>query len=77
MLAAPEVARGMLVLRGVTAAYVPAFQTHAQMHPRVALFHALFADMYAGMGEFDSVQVFTTILLDKGHSISSVKLAAD
>jgi hypothetical protein len=53
-----EMLGGVLVLRRVTTAHVPANETHAQVHPGVAGFYAVFADVRVRLCELDLVQVY-------------------
>jgi hypothetical protein len=48
---------GVLVLRRIATADVPAFQAHPQMNPGVAHFQALFATLRAGLYVSDLIQV--------------------
>jgi hypothetical protein len=59
MLALMEVLRGMLVFRRVTAANVSTNKAQPQMDPRVSGLNAFFADVLAGLAEFDLVEVRT------------------
>jgi sulfite reductase beta subunit-like hemoprotein len=54
-----KVFRRVLILRGVAAAHVAALQAQAQMHPAVAHFHALLANMNICSGYCDLVEVRT------------------
>ncbi len=59
MLLAMEVFRGVLVLRRIATAHVPAFHAQAQVHPAVALFQALFADMRIRARDFNLIEMRT------------------
>jgi hypothetical protein len=52
-----KVSRGVLVLGGIAAAHVPAFQAHAQVDPGVAGLHAVFTNVLVGSGDADLVEV--------------------
>jgi hypothetical protein len=64
MAAVLEVFGGVLVLRRIAAPHVPADHAHPQVNPGVAHFHALFADMRAGGGELDLIQMLAFL----GHN---------
>jgi hypothetical protein len=51
----------MLVLRGITAANVSAFQTKPQVDPRIAKFNALFADINICLRNLDLFHVRTAL----------------
>jgi len=57
MLRRVEVFCGVLVLRRVAAAYVSTFQAKPQVDPGVAQLHALRANVNAGMGDFNRIEV--------------------
>ena len=57
MLNLMKMLRGVLVLRRIAAAYVAADQAKAQVHPLIAHFHALFANVLVGGLKFDLIQV--------------------
>ena len=65
-----KVLRGVLVLRRIAAAHVPADQAHAKMYPAVAHLHALFTNVLAGLGDFDLVGMSTGLR----HSLSPLEL---
>jgi hypothetical protein len=50
--------RGMLILGRVAASCVAANHAHPQMHPGVAGFDAVFADVLTGRRNFDLIQMF-------------------
>jgi hypothetical protein len=54
-----EMRGGVLVLRGVTAAYVPTDEAFAQMHPAIACLQTLFAPLRARRDLSDLVKVHT------------------
>src|SRR5437016_4605549 len=57
MLGAMVVLGCVLVLGGIAAAHVAAFQTHSQMHPAIADLDAIFAHVFCGRGEFHLVEM--------------------
>ena len=54
-----EVLRGMLVFGGVAASDMTAFQAQTQVHPGIAGFHAIFADVFRGMKDADLIEMGT------------------
>src|SRR4051812_29479521 len=52
-----EVLRRVLVLGRVAAPYLSARQAQAQMNPRIAGLHALFADVFIGCFNFDLIEM--------------------
>jgi hypothetical protein len=59
MLGAVKMLGGMFILRGIAAAYMSAFQAHAQMNPRVTGFDAFLADVFVCAGYADLIQMCT------------------
>jgi hypothetical protein len=57
MFCAVEVLGGVLVLRGVAAAYFAAFEAEAEVDPGVAHLYALFTFVFLGGFEFDLVEM--------------------
>jgi hypothetical protein len=55
MMRLAEMRPRMAVFRGVAAAHVAAFQTHTQMHPRIARFEAVFAALCGWLDGFDVI----------------------
>jgi hypothetical protein len=53
-----KVFRGMFILRGVAAAYVPALHAQTQMNPRVSGLHAVFTNVDFGGGNLDVRKMF-------------------
>jgi len=62
MLGSVKVLRGMLVLRGIAAAYMAAFHTEAQVHPRIAALEALFASVLVRSAHADLPKVGTDVI---------------
>lgn len=52
-----KVLGGVLILRGVTTAYVSTFKTQPQVYPSVPHLYAFFADVLVGGGDADLIQV--------------------
>jgi hypothetical protein len=52
-----EVLGGVLVLRGIAASDVSAFEAHPQVNPGVPGFYAVLANALVGLGKFDLIQV--------------------
>jgi hypothetical protein len=61
-----EVLGRVLVLGRIAATHMPARQTQAQMHPRIAHLDAFFANMYVGVLNLNLIQMRALIL----HSFS-------
>src|SRR5215469_9579396 len=59
MMGGVKVLGGVLVLGAIATADMAAFQAHAQMHPAVSGFDAIFADVFLGGGDLDLVQMAT------------------
>jgi hypothetical protein len=59
MFAFVEVLRGVFILGRVAATDIPALKTKPKMHPPVARFNALFADVLVGFRDFDLVEMRT------------------
>ncbi len=59
MLCAVEVLGGVLILRRIATADVTALQTEAQMHPCVAGFDVVFANVLIGSGKSDPIEMCT------------------
>lgn len=53
MLGAMKMLGRMLVLGRIAATNIAALQAQPQMHPCIALFHALFTNMYVSMRDLD------------------------
>ncbi len=66
-----EMLGGVLVLGRVAAANVSATQAEAQMHPSVPHFYAFFADMRAGFGDLDLIEMGALLC----HKFSSLERA--
>jgi hypothetical protein len=52
-----EVLGGMLVLRRIAAADLPALQAHAEVDPGISCLYALFTDVLIGVFDLDVVEV--------------------
>jgi hypothetical protein len=52
-----EVLGGMLVLRGIATADLPALQAHAEVDPGIPCFYALFTDVLIGVFNLDVVEM--------------------
>ena len=63
----------VLVLRRITASYVPAGQAEPQVDPSITHFHALFADVFVGSFELDLIQmralIFHTFSEERSHKV--------
>jgi hypothetical protein len=59
VLRAMEMLRSVLVLGGVAASDVPAFQAQTKMDPGVPHLHAFFTHMHVRRGELDVIQMRT------------------
>src|SRR5208337_1480049 len=57
MRCAMKVFGGVLVLRGIAASHMAAFQAESKMHPSVADLDAVFADMQLGVRDFDLIEM--------------------
>jgi hypothetical protein len=57
MLHLPKVFGRVLVLGRITTPHMPARQTQAQMHPRIAHLDALFANMFVSVLNFNLVEM--------------------
>ena len=53
-----EVLSGVFVLRRVTAAYMAAFETKAQVNPGIARLHALFANVLVSLRHVNFIRMF-------------------
>ena len=58
-----EVFGGMLVFGRVAASDMTALETQTQVHPGIAGFHALFADVFGGMKDADLIEMGTVWFL--------------
>jgi hypothetical protein len=70
-----EVFGGMAVLGGIAAADVSTAQTEAQVDPGVASFDTFLADVLAGFGDLDLVEV--SALFGHGVLLSAIFLYRD
>jgi hypothetical protein len=57
MLCSVKMFCGMLVLRRVAAAYLPAGETHAKVNPRIAGFGTFFTLTFIGFSYLDLIKV--------------------
>jgi hypothetical protein len=64
---------GVLVLRGVAAAYVAAFKAHSEMYPRIADFDAVFTNVPVCAGNSNFMQVRALRHISSGEPVVNIE----